>query len=162
PDVDWSITLDAGRIDVMPGTAVNATVSFRPHGAINPRRVMAALVGTEDYKYREREMTQHSSGESVGWGHNDVARQEIQLLVPGPIGAGELRSGPVSFTVPADAPPSLESAVMRMRWRIAVWMDVGGRDPKAEQQLIVPLTVARLNPADAQAMGPQVQTTVDG
>jgi len=162
PDVDWAITLDNGRVDVAPGATVNATISFRPHGAITPRRVMAALVGTEDYKYREREMTQHGSGETTTWGHADLVRQEIQLLGPGPLGPGELRSGPVSFTVPADAPPSLESNVMRMRWRIAAWMDVGGRDPKAEQQLIVPLTVDRLNPSDAAGMGPQVQSSVDG
>ena len=162
PDVDWTIALDGNRIDVPAGGVVRATISFRPRGNINPRRVMAALVGTEEYQYRERELRQSGSSSSTQWGSAEAHRQEIQLLGPGPIAAGESRGGPVEFTVPAYAPPSLESNILRMRWRIVAWMDVGGRDPKSEQQIIVPLTTAQLNPADAAAMGPQVQALVDG
>jgi hypothetical protein len=162
PDVDWSITLEGGRIDVPAGGVVRATIAFRPRGAITPRRVMAALVGTEDYQYREREIRSSGSSSDTQWGSEDVHRQEIQLLGSGPIAAGELRSGPVEFAVPADAAPSLDSDVLKMRWRILAWMDVGGRDPKTEQQLIVPLTMAQLNPADAAGLGEQVQATVDG
>lgn len=162
PDVDWTIALDGGRIDIPAGGVVRATISLRPRGAINPRRVMAALVGTEDYQYREREVRSSGSSSTSKWGSTDAHRQEVQLLGPGPIGAGETRGGPVEFQVPPDAAPSLETTILKMRWRIVAWMDVGGRDPKAEQQLIVPLTTAQLNPADAAGMGPQVQALVDG
>jgi hypothetical protein len=162
PDVDWTITLDGGRVDVAAGSVVRATIGFRPLGSITPRRVMAALVGTEDYRYREREMRSSGTSSDLEWGSDDVHRQEVQLLGPGPIGAGEARSGPVEFTLPADALPSLDADILKMRWRIVAWMDVGGRDPKTEQQLIVPLRVAQLNPADAAGLGQQVQTAIDG
>jgi hypothetical protein len=162
PAVDWSITLDGGRMDAPAGSPLRAIVSLRPRQSIDARRVMAALVGTEEYKYSERTMTQRSNSSTTTWGDSEQHRQEIQLIGPGPIGAGELRSGPVEFLVPPDASPSLESNVLRMRWKLIAWIDVGGRDPKIEQSVMVPLTTAQLDPGDAASMGPQVQTVMDG
>jgi hypothetical protein len=68
----------------------------------------------------------------------------------------------VEFAIPADAAPSLDTDILKMRWRLVAWLDVGGRDPKIEQQLIVPLTVAQLTPADATGMGAQVQAAIEG
>ena len=162
PPVDWTIGLDGGRIDVAPGGPVRAVITLRPGQAIDARRVMAALVGTEEYRYSETEYTGRSSSSEEKWGKVDLFRREIQLVGPGPIAAGETRSGPVEFQIPADALPSLDARVLKMRWRIETWIDVGGRDPKFEQQLVVPLTVAQLNPDDGARMGEQVQVSGDG
>ncbi len=162
PDVDWMITIEGGRMDAPAGSTIRATIALRPKGNIDARRVMAALVGTEEYQYREREIRSSGTSSTTHWSSNELHRQELQLSGPGQIGAGDLRSGPVEFTVPADAAPSLESSILCIRWHIAAWIDVGGRDPKAERQVIVPLTTAQLNPADAGTMGPQVQVPVDG
>ena len=161
PDVDWAIAPDGGRIGAAPGSSVSAMVSLRPHQTIDARRVMAALVGTEDYQYREREIRATGSSSNRTWGSSEIGRQEIQLLGPGQISAGELRSGPVAFTVPATALPSFESGILRVRWKLIAWIDVGGRDPRFEQPIVVPLTGAQLDPADAAAMGPQVQTAIE-
>ena len=162
PDVDWSITLDGGRFDVAPGATLRAAISLRPHKAIDARRVMVALVATEEYQYTEREHRQTASSSTRTWGSGEVARQEIQLLGPSQIGAGETRSGPIEIVVPANATPSLESAILRVRWKLVAWIDVGGRDPKSEVAIVVPLTAAQLNSGDVASMGPQVQTTADG
>jgi hypothetical protein len=162
PDVDWSITLEGGRVDVAAGGAVRAMVSLRPRQAIEARRVMAALVGTEEYQYRERMIRSTGSSSNTTWGSTEISRQEIQLLGPGPIGAGELRSGPVAFVVPANASPSFEGNILRLRWKLVTWIDIGGRDPRFEQAVVVPLSVAQLDPGDAASMGPQVQAMTDG
>jgi hypothetical protein len=160
--VDWSIMLEGGRSDVPPGGTLRATIGFRARDHIDARRVMAALVATEEYQYLEREHRQTDSSSSRRWGSAEIARQEIQLLGPGRIGRGETRSGPVELSVPAAASPSLESPILRVRWKLIAWIDVGGRDPKTEQAVIVPLTIAQLDAADAASMGPQVQATIDG
>ena len=82
PDVDWSITFDGGGFDFAPGATLRATIALRPHKAIEARRVMVALVGTEEYQYTEREHAQTGSSSSRTWGTTELARQEIQLLGP--------------------------------------------------------------------------------
>ena len=118
PEVDWSIALDGGRMDIVPGGTLLATISLRPRQNIDARRVMAALVGTEEYQYVEREIRSSGSSSSRTWGSSELARQEIQLLGPGPIGAGEVRGGPIQFSVPAEAAPSLETSILRVRWKL--------------------------------------------
>jgi hypothetical protein len=162
PGVDWTIALDGNRLDIPPGGTVRATVSLRPRQAIDARRVMAALVGAEEYQYIEAEHRQTGSSSNRTWGSNEIGREEIQLLGPGRIGAGETRGGPVEIVVPTTAAPSLETRILRVRWKLTTWIDVGGRDPQFEQALVVPLTMAQLDPGDAAAMGQQVQALADG
>ena len=162
PDVDWSITLDGGRFDVAPGGTLRAMVSLRPRQSVDARRVMAALIGTEEYQYREREIRATGSTSDLTWGSSEIGRQELQLLGAGPIGAGEVRSGPVEIVVPVNAAPSFESKILRVRWKLVAWIDVGGRDPKFEQAIVVPLTAAQLDPAGAATMGEHVQAVADG
>ena len=54
-DVDWTVALEGGRMDVAPGGVVRATISLRPRSAIEPRRILASLVGSEEYAYEEVE-----------------------------------------------------------------------------------------------------------
>ena len=162
PDVEWTVALEGGRLDIPAGGRVRAMITLRPRQSLDARRVVAALVGLEEYQYREREIRSSGSSSSLTWGSNELSRQEIQLIGPGPIGAGEVRSGPVEFAVPADAAPEHRDE------HPARPLEAHGLDrcrrsrPEMEQQVVVPLTTARLNPADAASMGAQVQTMVDG
>jgi hypothetical protein len=162
PDVDWSVATEGGRLDISPGGVVRAAITMRPHGAITARRVMAAVVGTEEYAYDQVDHGRSGNSTSRSWSTNELFRQEIQLLGPGPIGGTQPMTLPLEVQLPPTALPSLESAALRVRWKIHAWIDVGGRDPSTELVLVVPLTTAQLNPADAAVMGPQVQGQADG
>jgi len=161
PGVDWSITSETGRFEAPPGGSLQVSISFRPQRALEARRVMAALVATEEYQYKQREHGQREGSSSRTWGSAEIHRQEVQLLGPGTIGAGEMRGGPVAFSIPASGAPSFESAILRVRWKLIAWIDVGGRDARTEQAVTVPQTITQLNPADAVTMGQQVQVVAD-
>ena len=162
PDVDWSIALDAGQGVVVPGSTLRATITLRPHQNLEARRVIAALIGTEEYRYSEREFDDGESTTHQRWGSAEVGRQELQLMGPGTIAGGQPMGGPVELAVPATATPSFESRILHVRWKLAAWVDVGGRDPKAEQPIAVAMTAAQLAAGDAALMGPQVQVASDG
>lgn len=162
PDVDWSVALAGGRIDVQPGGRVAALVSLRPRGPLDARRIMASFAGSEEYAY-ERE-TRDSEGRSTRreWANNELWDQEVQLSGPVRIAAGESRAIEVAFDVPPGAPPSLESSVLRVRWRLAAWVDVGGRDPRVEQPLVVPVHPPALAGLDPSAFQEHVPVMADG
>jgi hypothetical protein len=157
PDVDWNVAMAGGRLDVAPGGTVNATISLRPKSGIDARKVMAAVVGVEEYDYNEKEIHATDSSTNRTTGTSELFRREVQLLGPGQIGGGEAKTASVQIPIPADALPSFETKILRVKWTLRAWVDVGGRDPETEQRLIVPLTTAQLNPADAATMGEQVQ-----
>jgi hypothetical protein len=162
PEVDWAVTLDGGRLDVSPGGLVRATISVRPHGGLNARRVMAALVGTEEYAYDEVEHEREGSNRGRKWGSSETWRQEVQLQGPGAIGPGEVRSFPVQLAMPVNALPSLESQALRMRWKLTAWIDVGGRDPSFDQAIVVPLTASAVVQPPTQMATPVPPTPVPG
>src|SRR3954453_16668230 len=68
PDVDWSIALQGGVVAVTPGQPVRAIISLRPRQSISARRVMAALVATEEYLFTQRDNAQTGSSTSRTWG----------------------------------------------------------------------------------------------
>ena len=114
---------------------------------------MSSFTGSEEYAY-ERE-TRDSDGRSTSreWATTELWQQETQLSGPTWIATGETRTIDVGFDVPPNAAPSFESGILRVRWRLAAWLDVGGRDPRVEQPVIVPVhpaAVAGLGPAAFQ------------
>lgn len=137
PDVDWTVWLEAGAAALQPGSPVKAVVRLTAREPIDARRGMAAFVGTEEYAYDHEEHSDDGRDVDRRWEKEEVVRQELEILGPGRIGAGETRDFPLAFTLPGDAPPSHESSVLRMRWKIEAWLDVGGRDPRIEQAVAV-------------------------
>lgn len=162
PDVDWSIGLEGGRLDVTPGGVLRAQIGLRPRDGLDARRVMAAFVGTEEYAYEEVDRDRQGSHTRRAWDTTELAKQEVQLLGPTRLGPGEARTLAVEFQVPPNVLPSLESGVLRVRWKLAAWIDVGGRDPQFEQALIVPLTAAALPSMASLGMAEQVQSVTGG
>jgi hypothetical protein len=162
-EVDWAVALEGGRMDVAPGGVVRATISLRPRSAIEPRRILASLVGEEEYAYEEVEHGRDgSTSHGREWGSNEVLRQDVQLSGPDRIGPGEVRNLAVQFQMPPNALPSLESMALRMRWKLIASIDVGGVDPKFEQQLVVPLLAAMLPPQLMATAGERVDVAADG
>ena len=150
PGVDWAVWLEAGAAALQPGTPVNALVRLTAHEPIDARRAMAAFVGTEEYAYDHQEHSDTGRDVDRRWDKEEVVRQEVQVFGPDRIGAGETRDLRLTFTLPPDAPPSHESGVLRMRWKIEAWLDVGGRDPRIEQPVVVrpsPAAVGAVDPA---------------
>ena len=153
PQVDWSVAFAGGRIDVQAGGRVEARVSIRPRNPLEVRRIMASFRGSEEFAY-ERE-TRDSDGRSTSREREttELWKQELQLSGPAWIAAGETRTIDVGFDVPPNAPPTFESRILRVRWSLAAWVDVGGRDPRVEQPVIVtvhPAALAGLGPAAFQ------------
>jgi hypothetical protein len=162
-EVDWTVNLDGGRMDVAPGGLVRATISLRPRSAIEPRRILASLIGVEEYAYEEVEHDREgSSNRGRQWATNEVLRQDVQLSGPDRIGPGEVRNLAVQFQMPPNALPSLESTALRMRWKLVASIDVGGVDPKVEQGLVVPLLAAMLPPQFMATAGERVDVMADG
>jgi len=162
PDVDWSIGLEGGRMDAAPGGVLRAQIGLRAREGLDARRVMAAFVGTEEYAYQEVERERGSRSTRRAWDTNELAKHEIQLLGPTRLAAGEARTLPVEFQVPPNVLPSLESGVLRVRWKLAAWIDVGGRDPQVEQVVIVPLIAAALPSMASLGTAEQVQLVAGG
>ena len=160
-DVDWAVWLESGAAPLQPGFPVNAVIRLTARGQVDARRGVAALVGTEEYAYDHVEHGDTGRDVDRRWEKEDVVRQELEVLGPGRINAGETRDLRVAFTLPANAPPSHESGVLRMRWRIEAWLDVGGRDPRIEQPVVVWPSPASPLAVDPAILGHGYETIVD-
>ena len=159
--VDWTLELDGGSVIARPGGPFRARIGFRPRGGIEARRIMAALVGREEYAV---EIVDHDqSGRSTNRRRetSELWRQEVPLAGPGRIAPGETRATVVEFAIPPDAPPSFEGGALNVRWTLEAWIDVGGRDPRVEQPLIVAAVVASSG-TNEPASGERVDAELEG
>jgi hypothetical protein len=136
--VEWAVELEDQRAAFLPGETVRGTVRMNVSRAIEARAVIATLSGTEEYQYEVTERV--GSGNSRidrEWAAEQLANAEVQLLGPTSLAAGDSRSLPFELAIPADAPPSFESGVLRIRWQLDVRIDTSGGDPSVQQQLTV-------------------------
>ena len=161
PDVDWAVWLESGAAALQPGSQVKGLIRLTAREPIEVRRGVATFVGTEEYAYDHQEHSETGRDVDRRWEKEDVVRQELEILGPGRIAAGETRDLPMAFTIPADAPPSHESSVLRMRWKIEAWLDVGGRDPRIEQAVAVWPSPAQPLLVDPAALGRRHDVTLD-
>ena len=161
PAVDWTVWLESGAAALHPGSPVRVLIRLTAREPVDARRGMAALVGTEEYAYDHEEHSNEGRDVDRRWDKEDVVRQELEILGPGRIGAGETRDFPLAFSLPGDAPPSHESSVLRMRWKIEAWLDVGGRDPRIEQPVVVWPSAAAAMAVDPAVLGRRHDVTVD-
>mgnify|MGYP000471636101 CR=1 FL=1 len=144
--IDWQIELDSQTGAFRPADEVSGRVRYMPKGAMDVRSIVLSLVGVEEYVHlvRDREVRQ-SFGSSNGSSRDEwerraftaeLFRQDFAASGPAslPAAPGEI---PFKFQLPADARPSFDSSVLKMRWQIRAVMDVGGRDPSTQRDLIV-------------------------
>lgn len=153
--VDWQIELDNSSGAFQPESTVSGQVRFVPEHQIDVRSTKIALVGSEHYVYSVRRSgggRNRSSSRQSQWFDDELFRQELDLTGAASFAAGASTEFPFQFQLPAGALPSFESNVLRLRWFVRAWMDMGGKDPSAEREINVPLPVGAFQaPAEALA-----------
>ncbi len=155
--VEWQVELASPTGVYRPGDEIAGRLRYRAQGNIQVRSIKAALVGSEHYVYQVRERRTSSIGSSRErrsewerrWFSDDLYRQEIDLAGPTSLAAQTPGEHPFSFRLPAEAAASFDSDVLRMRWQLRAWMDVGGRDPSTERDVYVVLTREALRAPEA-------------
>lgn len=158
--VEWQLELESTSGAFRPGDEIAGTIRFVPKGAMQPRAIRAALIGVEEYTYEvlERRAGTKSRPGGTQWQRrrfsDELFRQEVELSGPTSLAAqpGEF---PVRFSLPPDALPSFDGGVLAVRWQVRAWMDVGGKDPSTERDVIVVAGGDRLPPADP-ALAPSI------
>lgn len=162
--VDWQIELASQAGAFRPGDEVAGRVRYMPKGNIQPRFIKVALAGSEHYAYLEREggsvrigsgSRDSSSSWERRWYSDDLFRQEVEISGPTQLAGQTPGEFPFQFRLPPDALPSFDSSVLRLRWQIRAWMDVGGKDPSTERDIYVVGGADRLN-VPPQALAPSV------
>ncbi len=154
----WLVEFEGGRGEVLPGGLLRATARCTAAQPLEVRAVRAALSALEEYAYEVTEDPGRAGSRTDRrWQATELWRQEVELQTGGNLQAGESRAFPLEFAVPPDAAPTFESAVLRLRWRLAVWMDVGGRDPSLEQDVFVPVIADALAGAAPDAVAERVE-----
>lgn len=161
--VDWQVELASSAGAYHPGDQVAGRVRYTPKGNTDVRAIRAALVASEQYVYMVKERgSSVSFGSSKGkrrdqwerkWFSAELFRQDLAVSGPTQLSApGEFE---FNFPLPADAAPSFDSPILRLRWQIRAWMDVGGRDPSTERDFYVITGRDRLSVPDV-ALAPSV------
>ena len=164
--VDWQIELASPAGAFRPGDDVAGRVRYTPKGNMQPRSIRVALTGSEHYAYLERE---RGSSVSIGsrrssvdrsewereWYHDALFHQEAEVSGPTQLSGGTPGEFGFQFRLPPDALPSFDSSILRLRWQVRAWMDVGGRDPSTERDIYVIGGGDRLNEPE-QALAPTV------
>ncbi len=160
---DWTLEIEGGRDEAVPGGSLRGTASFVASRRLEARGVAASLVAHEEYAY---EVTDRSArgGSRVDrrWESSDAWRQELSLSVPTVLEAGSHHSFPFEFDLPPDALPSFHSGVLRLEWRLSISMDVGGRDPSVQRDIVVPLKTETISGVDPAALEQRVEGARDG
>lgn len=138
--VVWQIELDNASGAFQPEAIVSGRVRFTPEHQIDVRATKVALVGSEHFVYSVRRASSGSNRGSTRqnqWFDEELFRQQLDLTGAASFAAGASTEFPFQFQLPQGALPSFESNVLRMRWYVRAWMDVGGNDPDAERELNV-------------------------
>jgi hypothetical protein len=133
----WEVSLE--RDHVLPGTAAKGKVVVTASGGTAGRGVVAALVATEQWRFRQTT--------SDGQGHaqtrtvtrtEELQRLPVQLSGPITLSAGERREFDVEVPVPPLGPATLEANVSRLTWALEVKLD---REGEFDSSIEVPLRV---------------------
>jgi hypothetical protein len=151
--VDWQVELASPNGVYRPGDLVDGRVRFLPKGNMQVRSIKAALVGTEHYVYQVVERRTDSQGRTRNewerrWFADEVFREEIELAGMTNLSGQTPGEFAFSFRIPAEPLASLDTNVLRMRWQVRAWMDVGGKDPATERDVYVMLTREALRAPD--------------
>ncbi|MBA2571158.1 MAG: sporulation protein [Chloroflexi bacterium] len=162
--VDWGVEVDGGRFEIAPGGTLSGNVRFTARDAFEARRVVASLVGTEEYAYDVTERSgRDQSRTHRRWETHELWRQDLELMGAAAIAAGETRALPFEVSLPAGAPPTFDSGVLRVRWRASASIDIGhGIDPSVDQPILVPLSAAELASVDPAALAERHQGAEEG
>lgn len=142
--VDWLIELDQPSGPYQPGAEVSGRVRLTPQRAMEARASRVGLSGVEHYVlsvleqrsgFNRDRSDRHDRDDR--WFSDELFRQDVDLAGSTSLAA----QTPVEYTftlrVPAEALPSFDSEVLRLRWVVRAWIDAGGVDPSTERDIVV-------------------------
>lgn len=123
--VDFELRLD--RDDLLPNTAARGSVTIVPRQALQARGIVAALVATEQWRYRETYVDGQGHAQTRSVTKTDEF-QRLPVVLSGPVDLRSSMPQVHAFEVPVPplGPASLEAEVSRMSWELEVKIDVGG------------------------------------
>ena len=151
--VDWDVALTDAGAGLLPGATVHGRARFTVKRDIDSRAVIAALIGTAEWKV---EVSRRGSDRQVEtdsrWNSEDLGRAESRLSGPARYTNGQTTELEFALTLPPGAPPSVDTGVLRVKWELEVKLDVGGADPSANIPVRVVLPVASVQ-ASGSALG---------
>ena len=130
--------VDLERTELLPGRLVAGVVRLRFRDAKAVRGIVAALVATETWQWRQTttDGQGHTTTRTVTE-HDELQRLPIQLAPAGSHAAGETREFALELPVPPLGPATFEATVCRLAWKLEVKLDVPGFDPSIEVDIVV-------------------------
>jgi hypothetical protein len=134
---DWELRLE--RDDPLVGTTARGRVSLGARDGIAARGVIAALVATEQWRYRETytDSQGHVQTRSVTM-TDELQRLPVQLSGPITLAPGERREFDLEVPVPPLGPATLEASVSRLTWELEVKLD---REGAFDSKIAVPVRI---------------------
>lgn len=163
--VDFEVKLEL--TEVLPGRLVAGTVRMRFRGSKTVRGVVAALIATETWQWRQTttDGQGHTTTRTVTE-HGELQRLPIQLAPAGSFADGETREFSLELPIPPLGPATFEATVSRLEWKLEVKLDVPGFDPSIEVPIVVlqPTGLLRAGVIDVGqfALFPSAEATSDG
>ena len=124
---------------LLPGTAAQGHVTLTASGGTEGRGIVAALVATEQWRYRESSTDGQGSTRSRTVTRTEEHRRlPVQLSGPITLGAGERRELGFEVPVPPLGPATLEADVSRLTWDLELKLD---REGAFDSAIVVPVRV---------------------
>jgi hypothetical protein len=163
--VDFEVEL--GRTEVLPGRLVEGLVRVRFRDAKSVRGIVAALVATETWQWRQT--TSDGQGHTTTrtmTEHRELQRLPIQLAPAGSHGVGATLEFKLELPIPPLGPATFEATVSRLAWKLEIKLDVPGFDPSIEVDIVVlqPTGLLRAGVIDVGqfALFPSAEAANDG
>lgn len=134
--VDWRVELE--RDALLPGQIAKGKLHLEVSKDIEARGLVAALIATEQWQYRQRRGSGKNARTVTVTDHEELRRVPVMLLGPTNLRAGEVRDFDIELPVPPLGPASLDATVSALAWVVEAKLDVpNGMD----SSIVVPIRV---------------------
>jgi hypothetical protein len=120
--VDWRLELE--RDALLPGQLGKVHVHLETHRDIEARGLVAALIATEQWQFRQRQGSGSNARTVTITKREELRRVPVMLLGPTNLRAGEARDFDLELPVPPLGPASLDATVSGLSWEVEVKLDV--------------------------------------
>lgn len=120
--VDWRLEME--RDTLLPGQVAKGRVHLEVRKDIEARGLVAALIATEHWQFRQRQGSGKNSRTVTVTARDELRRVPVMLLGPSNLRAGEVRDFDLELPVPPLGPASLDATVSGLSWDLEVKFDV--------------------------------------
>jgi hypothetical protein len=135
--VEWRLELERDT-GLLPGQLAKARVRLAADRDIEARGLVASLVGTEHWQYRQTQSNGKTTTTRIVTARDELRRVPVQVLGPTNLRAGEVRELDFEIPTPPLGPASLDATVAGLTWELEVKLDMAGGFDSA---IVVPVRV---------------------